>query len=104
MESKDFFAVGAGALGKQKDWNAGLEHGCHLSGRPLGAGATLAVEEDGCARAGKEAEGRPAADFLLGHEDAGSGGCIDQNVEVAEVVGTDKALGGTLAAAFQIYP
>jgi hypothetical protein len=102
MKAQDLGAVGTGAFRKEEDRDAGFQHRHHLHSGFLGAAATLAVEEDGPSAARKKAEGGPAANFLLGHKDARSCGRIDQDVEIAEVVGADESLGRTLASAFQV--
>lgn len=101
MKAQDLDSVGTGAFGKQQNRNSGFEHGSHLAGSLFSAGAAPPVEEDRSSCAGEEAEDGPAAYFLFGDEDTRGSRGIDQNVEVAEVVGTDQALAGALAAELQ---
>lgn len=89
MEALDAAAVGAGAFGKKQDRDAGLKDGGDLLRDGFGAGAVLAIDEEGSGGTGEEAEEGPAADFNFGDKDAGDGGGADEDIEVTEVVGAD---------------
>jgi hypothetical protein len=103
VEAEHVGAVGAGAFGKEQDGDSGFEEGFHLAGGSFGAGSALAIDKDGASAARKKTEGRPAAHFLLGDEDAGCCGGIDEDVKVAEVIGANQAIRGAWSATLEAH-
>lgn len=86
MEAQDRRSVGARPFWKQQNGDAGRERLSHLPRDSFCTGAALAIDEYGSACAGAPAKNRPSLYVAAGDEDAGCGGGVRQNVEVAEMV------------------
>jgi len=103
MKAQNFAAVGTGAFRKEQDGDTLAKDVDHLLCDFVGAGAALAIDEDGAAAAREESKDRPVAYFAFGDEDAGHGRGEDRDIEITEVVGDDESLRGAMAAALDFY-
>jgi len=90
-EGQDPVAAGAGAFRKEDDEQSFLERGPHPSDNAAHPGTAVPVDENGAAQGRTLAEDGPGSDVAFGDEDAGAQGREQDDIEIAEVIGDQKA-------------